>query len=90
MFGPPDEAELFRKESADAPHCFAASLSASPTMPVMVCTAQLYPVHHRVADITVEVLRAGLSLQIGLQTSDASVGTIASLVSIAGGSDFPS
>lgn len=86
MFGPPDEAELFRKESADAPHGFAASLSGSRTTPVMVYTAQLDPVHHRAADITVQSLRAGLSLQIALESSDPTVGTIASTVNIGGGS----
>jgi len=86
MFGPPDEAELFRKESADAPHGFAASLSGSRMTPVMVYTAQLDPVHHRAADITVQPLRAGLSLAIALESSDPSVGTIDSPVHIAGGS----
>lgn len=86
IYGPPDEAELFRKEVAEGRHGSVANLSAAHATPVMVYTAQLHPVHHRAADITVQPLRAGFSIDIALKSSDPSVGTIVSPVHIAGGS----
>jgi len=81
--GPPDEAELFRKESADAPHGFVAPLSAGKTH-VSLYTAQLDPINHRGADITVQALRPGVSFTVNMKSSDPSVGTITSPIKITG------
>jgi hypothetical protein len=86
LLAPPDEAELFRKEAAEDPHGFLASLSSRSTVSLMVYTAQLHPIHHRAADITVQTLRAGLSITIALQSSNPTVGTIDSPVIIPAGS----
>jgi hypothetical protein len=86
MLGAPDEAELFRKEAAEEPHGFVARLSQR-MMPMTVYTAQLHPLHHRAADITVQPLRAGLSLEVTLKSSNPAVGTIGSPVTIRAGSE---
>jgi hypothetical protein len=86
VFGPPDEAEYFRQESADVPHGFVVKLSGRRSMPVTAYTTQLDPIHHRGADVTLQPLRAGLSLQVTLKNSNPTIGTIASTVTIPGGS----
>lgn len=84
--GPPDEAELFRKEAADEAHGFLATLSSHNTLPIGVYLVQLDPKTHRGADITVQALRPGLSVTVDLKSSDSTVGSIASPVTITGGS----
>jgi hypothetical protein len=86
VFGPPDEAEYFRQESADVPHGFVLGLSGRRSMPLTVYTTQLHPINHRGADVTVQPLRAGLSLQVTLKNSDPAIGTLAPSVTIPGGS----
>jgi len=87
IVGPPDEAEYYHQESAEVPHGFVLNLAGRRSMPLTAYTAQLHPVHHRGADLTVQPLRAGLSLQITLKNSNPAVGTIVSPVTILGGSD---
>ena len=82
MAGPPDENELMSKESGDRLHGFGISLSRGTT-PIHIYTALLHPTNHRGADITVQPLRPGMSLQVELQSSDPLVGTITSPVTIA-------
>ncbi len=86
LLAPPDEAELFRKEAAEETHGFVASLSNRPNLSLVVYTAQLHPVHHRAADITVQPLRPGFSLTTTLESSNPNVGTIDSSVFIPAGS----
>ena len=87
-YGPPDEAELLRKDAAATPRGFVLNLSKPSTMPLVVWTVQLDPETLRSADITVQPLRAGLSLPITLTTSNPAVGALEStVVTISGGSD---
>jgi hypothetical protein len=84
--GPPDEAEALRPEAPVGPHGFFASLSAGKHVSVVVCTAFLEPKKHRGADITLQPLRAGLSLTVELKNSNPAVGTMGSSATITGGS----
>jgi hypothetical protein len=86
-YGPPDEAELFRKETSETPRGFVASLSKPEKMNLLVWTVQLDPATLRSADVTVQPLRAGMSLTVGLNSSDPAVGTIVSPVTIAAGAE---
>jgi len=86
IYGPPDEAEYFRQESADVAHGFVLNLSGHRSMPLTIYTTKLDPIHHRGADVTLQPLRAGLSLQVTLTNSNPTVGAIASTVTIPGGS----
>jgi hypothetical protein len=86
--GPPDEAEVLRPESAGGhQNMFVALLSERKPTPLVVYTAFVDPVTHRAADITVEQLRAGLTLTVDLKSADPAVGTVASKVTIQGGSE---
>jgi hypothetical protein len=84
--GPPDEAELFRKEAADSPHGFLARLSERP-VPLLIYAVQLDPATGRSADLTVQPLRAGVSITASLQSSNPAIGKLhASSLTIASGS----
>ena len=86
--GPPDEAEVFRPLSAGkSQNLFVAMLSAGRPTPLVLYTAYLDPTTHRSADITVQPLRAGLSLAVGVKNADPGVGEVDSHVTINGGSD---
>ena len=74
--GPPDEAELLRPEAAGAPRGFLARLSVGSPVPVLVYTVQLDPVSRRSADITVQPLRAGVSLTASLRNSNPAIGAL--------------
>jgi hypothetical protein len=89
-YGPPDEAELFRKESTETPRGFVARLSKPEKMPLLVWTVQLDPVTLRSADVTVQPLRAGTSMEVMLKSSNPDVGSINAPVKIASGSDHVS
>jgi hypothetical protein len=86
-YGPPDEAELSRKESTETPRGFVSNLSKPEKMPLTVWTVQLEPVTLRSADVTVQQLRAGVTLEVALNSSNPSVGAVASPVRIPSGSD---
>jgi hypothetical protein len=86
-YGPPDEAELSRKESTETPRGFVSSLSKPEKMPLTVWTVQLDPVTLRSADVTVQPLRAGMTLKVALNSSDPKVGSVTSPVKIGSGSD---
>jgi hypothetical protein len=87
-YGPPDEAELFRKRGeAEADRGFISRLSRSDTMALVVWTVQLDPETHRSADVTVQELRAGMQLRVPLKTSNPAVGKVDPTVTIKGGSD---
>ncbi len=86
--GPPDEAELFRPESAGShQNIFVALLSEGRSTPLIVYTAYLDPATRRSADITVQALRAGLTLPIDVGNANPSVGKVDSRVTIQGGAD---
>jgi len=88
--GPPDEAHVLRKEAPDGTHRFSASLAHPVATSLIAWTAQLDPVTHRGADITVQPLRAGLNLSISLTNSNPAVAEVASTVAIKGGFDHGS
>lgn len=75
--GPPDEAELFRKESAEREHGIVTSLSSGPVN-FGLYTARLDPVTHRGADITVQTLRPGASAKVEVKSSNPAVGKVTS------------
>jgi hypothetical protein len=86
--GPPDEAELLRKESGTELPAFLSHLSKKKTSPIGIWTAQLDPVTLRSADITVQPVRAGMSLTIQVENRDPGIGTVTTPVTIQGGSDY--
>ena len=73
--GPPDEAELFRKEEADSLHGFVTTKSAAPTG-ITVFAVQLDPVTGRGADLTVQTMRPGISAALKFTSSKPDVGQI--------------
>jgi len=85
--GPPDEAHVFRTEAPESSYKFMAELSKPTPINLVAWTVQLDPVTHRSADITVQPLRAGLSLTVPLMNSNPAVGTVDRQLVIAGGSD---
>jgi hypothetical protein len=89
--GPPDEAQVLKKEVSDGTHGFTMKMMPElPPMKLIAWTAQLDPKTHRSADITVQPLRAGMSLTIPLINSNPTVGNIASEITITGGSEHGS
>ena len=86
--GPPDEAQVLRKEPSDGNYSFSITLANKIATPdLVVWTAQLDPKTHRSADITVQPLRGGISLTIPLVNSNPAVGQVASQIKIVGGLD---
>lgn len=85
--GPPDEAQVLRKEPKDGTYSFLTKLSKPALMNLVAWTVQLDPVTHRSADITVQPLRGGLSLKIPLANSNPAVGKVISEVTISGGTE---
>jgi hypothetical protein len=83
--GPPDEAVLLRQDAADGPHGFVTNLSSGETTPVRVYTVHLDPITRRGADLTVQPLRAGLSVEVTLENANPAAGQIASRLRIDGG-----
>ncbi len=84
--GPPDEAELINKEIAEGPHGFVTNLAERAGTIVTVYTVQLDPKTHRGADLTVQPVRAGVSIKALLSNSNPAVGkTKASEMTIMGG-----
>ena len=91
-YGPPDEAELFRKSGEGArgfiSHLSKASKGKQLKVPLSVWTAQLDPITLRSADITVQPLRAGMSITVNVESSNPAAGTVKSPVVIKGGSEI--
>jgi hypothetical protein len=86
FYGPPDEAQVLRKEASDGTHRFTVKLDKPTEVGLAAWTVRLDPITHRSADITVQPLRPGLSLNVDLKNSNASVGEVSSTVTIEGGS----
>lgn len=81
-YGPPDEAELLREEAADQPRGLITNLSGEETVEIRVWTVQLDPETLRSADITVQPLGPGQTLEVELYSTTPEVGKIASPVVI--------
>jgi hypothetical protein len=88
--GPPDEAQVLKKQTSDGTHGFTMKESEHTLMHLIAWTAQFDPKTHRSADITVQPLRAGMSLTVPLTNSNPAVDKIASQITITGGSDHAS
>lgn len=88
-YGPPDEAELFRK-SGEGNRGFVSHLERKVKMPLAVWTAQLDPVTLRSADITVQPLRAGMTIVVNVESSNPEAGSVISPVKIEGGHEMGS
>jgi len=88
--GPPDEAQVLQKLTSDGTHGFQMKESEQTPMKLIAWTAQLDPKTHRSADITVQPLRAGMSLTVLLRNSNPAAGKMASEITITGGSDHGS
>ena len=88
-YGPPDEAELFRKTGEGA-RGFISHLSKGKDLkvPLSVWTAQLDPITLRSADITVQPLRAGMSITVNVESSNPAFGKVKSPVVIKGGTEI--
>jgi hypothetical protein len=86
-YGPPDESAVKRKGGVDVPREFFASLSDAKVHPVLigVWTAHIDPPSGRVADITVQALRAGVSVTVALKSSNPDVATVESPLTIKSG-----
>lgn len=85
--GPPDEAHVLRAEAPESKSKFSVDLSQKDSLELVVWTAQLDPVTHRSADITVQPLRGGQTITIPLTNTNPAVGGVDAQVTIAGGSD---
>jgi hypothetical protein len=84
--GPPDEAELFNKQIAEGPHGFVTNVADRAGTIVTVYTVQLDPKTLRGADLTVQPVRAGVSIKALLSNSNPAAGKMkASEMTIAGG-----
>jgi hypothetical protein len=83
FLGPPDEADMFRKEAAEMQHGIVIALPQKEVT-LTLYMARLHPVHHRGADLTLQGLRPGITATVELQSSNPSVGTITSPVIISG------
>jgi hypothetical protein len=86
-YGPPDEAAIKRRDGVDNPKEFFASLTDSKVHPVQVgvWTAHIDPPSGRVADITVQALRPGVSITVALKSSNPAVATVESPLTIKAG-----
>jgi len=80
------EGQLLNKDGPRE-HGFLTSLAAGKPTVLEIYTVQLDPVSLRGADITVQALRAGMSITVPLDSSDPSVGTVDKEVTITGGSN---
>jgi hypothetical protein len=86
-YGPPDEAEVLRKNLTRDPRPFTISLSEKPAR-ITVWPAYLNPETKRGADITVQRLRPGVKATVVLKNSNPEVGKIASSVTLGEGAEF--
>lgn len=85
--GPPDEGQVLNKQISDDTHGFTMKVDEHTPMNLIAWTAQLDPRTHRAADITVQPLRAGMSVTIPVINGNPAVGKLPSQITITGGSD---
>jgi len=86
-YGPPDEAAVLRKSDLEDNRQFFVSLAESRRSPpkLAVFTGFLHPLTGRIADVTVQRLRAGVSVTVDLTTSNPVVATVQPQVTIPSG-----
>lgn len=87
-YGPPDEATVLRKNEIADERSFQVSLAEAVKHPVklVVWAAHLDRENGRAADITVQPLRPGIETTVSLTSSDTSVATVDSRLTIKAGS----
>ena len=85
--GPPDEANVMRREGIEGRHEFATNLNPPNPTRLIAWTAQLDPKTLRAADITVQPLRAGVHITVGIESSNPAVGQANDNITIGGGSE---
>ena len=88
-YGPPDEAEVLRAHHTDPSPTTTLYLKMGKTkkVPLNVWTVRLDPKTLRAADITVQPLRGGHSLEVEVKGTDPKVGSIKSPVKIRAGTE---
>lgn len=86
-YGPPDEAAVFRKSDLQDSRHFSVSLGEARHRPprVRVFTGYIDPVSGRIADMTVQPLRAGFAITVELKSSNPAVAKIQSRVTVEAG-----
>ena len=85
--GPPDEAQVVRQDAGEGTYRMYVDLAKPFPMKVVAWTAQLDPITHHSADITVQPLRAGVDLNVKLTNSKPDIGKIETEIKIRAGSD---
>ncbi|MEP6714563.1 MAG: hypothetical protein ABJC09_03255 [Terriglobia bacterium] len=88
--GPPDEAQVLRSDPGTGVHTVSADLRKGSKTSLVAWTVQLDPVTHHAADITVQPLRAGLTVRIPLTSSEPRIARLPREVRIRGGSEHSS
>jgi len=83
--GLPDEVEVLRPEVPLSPNGFQASASRSEPIRVTIYTVRLDPKTHRGADLTVQNLRADLTLKVDLRNDNPELGHLSKSIVIKGG-----
>ncbi len=86
-YGPPDEAAVLRKSDLHDTRRFFASVSEARTKPLRLAlfTGFIHPVSGRMADITLQRLRAGVSITVELTSNNPAVAKVASPITIPSG-----
>lgn len=86
-YGPPDEAAVKRKSDLHDTRRFFASVSEARAKPLRLAlfTGFIHPDSGRMADITLQRLRAGVSITVELTSSNPAVAKVASPVTIPSG-----
>jgi hypothetical protein len=86
-YGPPDEAELHGNHKISPTSELYTKLGKGK-LPLVVWTVQLDPATMRAADVTVQPLRAGMTLDVALGNSNPAVGKIKSPIRIQPGMEM--
>jgi hypothetical protein len=88
-YGPPDEAAVMRENGANDERRFFASVSEAKEKPVnlVIWTVRLDPNTGRAADITVQPLRADVTVTAVLKSSKPEIGIVDSPLTIPSGAN---
>jgi hypothetical protein len=86
-YGPPDEAAVLRRMGDREERSFYTSIEDSKKSPVRLMVWSAYLDDGLAADITVQSLRPGVSVTVNLTSSNPSIGTVESPVTIPSGSN---
>jgi len=86
-YGPPDEAAVLRKSDLHDSRHFSLSLAEARQRPprVRIFTGYIDPASGRIADMTVQPLRAGVAITVELKSSNPAVAKVQPKVTIESG-----